>query len=261
MNQDYWLHQTREKPLFPELEWSRPENRAHAGSLLIVGGNKQGFADVAEAYAAATKAGIGHIRVLLPDTLHKTVGRLFPAADFAPSTPSGSFAKNTLGELLPIALSTDGVLLAGNFSHNSETAIVLESFLAKYQGPVAITRDAIEYVTPLAQKISQRENTLLILSFSQLQKFATTLKWPTAFTSTMDMVPAVEALHRLTEQYPLSIITRHNDQLIVAEQGRVSTTPAAAGNVWRVKTAAAASVWWLQHPGKSFEALTTSLIV
>ena len=44
MNHDYWHKQTSSKPLFPELIWSRPENRQLAGKLLIIGGNLHGFA-------------------------------------------------------------------------------------------------------------------------------------------------------------------------------------------------------------------------
>src|SRR5579859_2484419 len=103
MDQSYWLRQT-EKPLFPELEWSRPETKTQAGKLLIVGGNVHGFAAPAEAYGEVMKAGVGTVRVLLPESLRRSVGKLFPEADFAPSTPSGSFAANALAELLDASL-------------------------------------------------------------------------------------------------------------------------------------------------------------
>ena len=67
--QDYWKKQTPDKPLFPDLLWSRPRNRAHAGKLLIVGGNAHGFAAAAEAYAEASKAGVGAAGVIIPDSL------------------------------------------------------------------------------------------------------------------------------------------------------------------------------------------------
>src|SRR3982750_3265194 len=100
MERTYWHKQTPEKPLFPDLLWSRPENRAHAGKLLIMGGNAHGFAAPAEAYAESEQAGIGAARVLLPDSLQKTVGRTFAAGEYAPSTPSGSFSQKALAELL-----------------------------------------------------------------------------------------------------------------------------------------------------------------
>src|SRR5580704_1951753 len=139
---DYWHRQTADKPLFPELLWSRPEHKAQAGKLLIIGGNLHGFAAPAEAFAIAEKTGIGTTRVLLPDALHKTIGKVFMAGEFAPSTPSGSFAKKSLAEFLEMANWADAVLIAGELGRNSETAIVLEQFVEKYSGQLTIAKDA-----------------------------------------------------------------------------------------------------------------------
>ncbi|HEY1064393.1 MAG TPA: hypothetical protein VGE30_03835 [Candidatus Saccharimonadales bacterium] len=261
MDRDYWFKQTSEAPLFPDLQWSRPENRAHAGKLLIVGGNAQGFAAPAEAFGLANKAGIGTARVLLPDALQKSVGRVFEAGEYAPSTPSGSFAQTALGELLPMAHWADGVLLAGDIGRNSETAILMEKFLTKHQGQVTLTKDAIEYVSSQPGLIQNRANTVLVLSFGQLQKVATGLKFTTAFTSDMGLLPAVDALHELTSTYPIAVITRYGDNILIAATGQVSSTPCKVDDrIWRLKKAASASVWWLQNPSKTFEALTTSVL-
>ena len=69
MTPTYWQQQTASKPLFPDIEWSKPEQRALAGRLGIIGGNKLGFAAVAEAYSTAHDSGVGEVRVLLPDAL------------------------------------------------------------------------------------------------------------------------------------------------------------------------------------------------
>ena len=53
MEYDYWHKQNPAKPLFPDIEWAKPEQRAQRGRLGIVGGNKLGFAGVAEAYQTA----------------------------------------------------------------------------------------------------------------------------------------------------------------------------------------------------------------
>ncbi len=141
MDKNFWLKQGSE-PLFPDLLWSRPENKKQAGKLLIIGGNVHGFAAAGEAYAEASKAGIGTARVLLPDSLQKTVGRVFEAGEYAPSTPSGSFSQKALAELLDRANWSDGVLLAGDLGRNSETAILIEHFTEKYQGQLTFTKDA-----------------------------------------------------------------------------------------------------------------------
>ncbi len=73
--------------------------------MLIGGGNAHGFAAAGEAHGEAAKAGIGTARVILPDSLQKTVGKVFEAGEYAPSTPSGSFSQKALAELLDMAWS------------------------------------------------------------------------------------------------------------------------------------------------------------
>lgn len=258
--QNYWQKQTADKPLFPDLLWSRPENRVHAGKLLIVGGNAHGFAAAAEAFNEATKAGIGTARVLLPDSLQKTVGRVLEAGEYAPSTPSGSFSQRALAEMLAMSQWSDGVLLAGDLGRNSETAILLEKFSTMYQGQLTITKDAADYFAN-AEKLINRPDTLLVISFAQLQKLATTVRFPQAFTFDIGLLRLIEMLHDFTAQYQTAIITRHLDNIFVAVNGSVTTTRLESPTkVWRVKTAAHATTWWLQNPSKPLEALTTSLV-
>ena len=73
MDFDYWQKQSPDTPLFPDIEWNKPEQRSLAGKLGIIGGNKLGFAGVAEAYSVALGNGVGQVRVLLPDVLKKTI--------------------------------------------------------------------------------------------------------------------------------------------------------------------------------------------
>lgn len=260
MENTYWFKQTVHNPLFPDLLWSRPENRLHAGKLLIIGGNVHGFSVPAEAYREAEKAGIGTARVMLPDSLQKTVGKLFPGAEFIPSTPSGSFGQKALGEVLTNANWADGMLLAGDLGRNSETAILLERIAEKYAGQLTITKDAADYFTNLPA-ILQRANTTLIVSFAQLQKLATNAKFTKPFTFDMDLLRLVDTLHELTEKYAANIIVKHLQNLIVASHGQVSTTRLAEDKeAWRVRAAAHASVWWAQNSSNTFKALTTSIV-
>ncbi len=261
MDRSFWVKQLPNKPLFPELEWARPENKRHAGKLLIIGGNLHGFSAPATAYAEATEAGIGSTRILLPDAIQKIVGKFIPEADFGPSTPSGSFAQSSLADWLEHVTWADGVILSGDLGRNSETAIVLEKFLGKTTVPVTITKDALDYTLSAPQSILTRPNTLVVATVAELQKLATQANSTTAITFSMDLLHMIDALHDLTSTYPAMIITKHLDTIIVAVGGQVSTTKASEDKeeAWRIKTAAHASVWWLQHPQKPFEAITTSI--
>lgn len=260
IDRSYWHRQRQSDALFPDLLWSRPENRALAGKLLIIGGNAFGFAAPAEAYDEANKAGIGVARVLLPDALKSTVGKVIENGDFAPSTPSGSFSQKGIGEFLIHASWADSVLLAGDFGHNSETAILLEKFIEKYHGQLVVAKDAADYFTHSPRALLARPNTTLAISFAQLQRLATSAHFTQPFTFGMDMLHLVDALHELTSTYQINIIVKHLQNILVAANGEVSSTRLDEDlEIWRTVVATRASVWWLQNPGKTLAALTTAV--
>lgn len=259
---DYWHKQTTDKPLFEDLLWGRPENKRHAGKLLIIGGNLHGFAAVGEAYAETSKAGIGTARVLLPQALQKTVGPVLENAEFAPSNASGSFSQQALSEWVAHSGWADGVLVAGDLGRNSETAIVLERFIDSYRGQLTLTKDAPDYFASgiLSQKIASRADTTLALSFALLQKLFTHVGFA-PITFAMPMQKLIETLHEFTLKYPVSIVTLKNETIYAACQGQVSTTQTKTEEeIWRVRTAAHTATWQLQNPTNTFKALTTAVI-
>lgn len=258
METDYWLRQTG-KPLFPELEWSRPETRAQAGRLLIIGGSGYEFQAPANAYGDALDAGIGVAKVLLPDSMSKVVRDIFPEAEFAPSTPSGSFAAQALAAFCDLSAWAGAVLVPGNIGRNSETTALFENFLAKYSGQLTITKDAADLICQQPLAALHRPNTLLVLAMGQLRRLGSEAHFPRAFTSESGLVQLVENLHEFTKRFSVSIITRHQSHYLVAVNGQVSTTPAPDKQVWRLEFATRASVWWLQNPAKPFESLTTAI--
>lgn len=259
---DYWHKQSLGAPLFPDILWSRPENRVLAGKLAVVGGNLQGFSAPAEAYQTALKAGIGTIKVLLPDAVKKIVGSHIEDAEFAPSTRSGSFAKQSLAHMLELARWSDGVLLAGDFGRNSETAVTLEKFIRSYSRTLVIAKDAGDYLVNTKNILEDREQACtLVLTLAQLQKLGTSLRFHTPFTFGMDLVPLVRGLHDLTLAFPLYIIVKHRLDIVVAAKGQITTTKLNHDQkIWQVRTAASAAVWQLQNPLKPFEALTAAVL-
>lgn len=261
MDRTYWHKQTKTTPLFPSLEWSRPENKLHAGKLLIVGGSAHGFASPAEAYAESNRAGIGTARAFLPNAIQKMVGIIIDGANFGPSTPSGSFSQRALGDLLDEAMWADAVLAAGDFGRNSETAILLEKFLGKYPHAVTLTKDAVDYCVAVPHSILKREETLLVLSLSQLQRLAVSSQFEQPITFSMDLLRLVDWLHEFTVRFRPFIVVKHLDTIFVAVNGEVSSTKISKEiPIWRLKAAAHASVWWTQNPSKPFDAITTAVL-
>jgi hypothetical protein len=253
-----WQRQTKENLLFPELLWARPQNNRQAGKLLIIGGSQQNFSLVAETYTQAVKAGIGSTRVLLPQSLQKLIANFLPEAIFAPATSSGGFSSSSITELLEEALWADAVILAGNIGNNSETAIAIESFATKYDGPLIITGDSLELMMASAKAVLVRPNTTLVLQFSQLQHFLTAAAYKTAVTSSLDLLQIVNILHDFTEQYSANIVTGYAANMVIATGGKISTTKIPEAELNTVALAAFSAVWLIQNPKKPFEALSTA---
>jgi hypothetical protein len=256
MQPSYWQKQTHDKPLYPDLIWDRPENRHHAGKLLIAGGNSGGFATVAEAYGESIKAGVGTARAVLPHGLMRTLRHMFPGAEYAPETPSGSFAREGLGELLGASLWADGVLLPGDLGRNSETAILVESFVNKYHGVLTLAGDAVDYFLADPVPVLERADTTLVVTFAQLQKIASSARFIPAFTSTMPLLSLVEALSSLSAEKACSVLLLHEDAAHIAVDGHVVTTPQKGS---AATIAAHAAVWRLQMPSRPLEALASAL--
>lgn len=256
----YWQQQSADTPLFPDILWSRPETKQGAGKLLIVGGNSFGFAAPGQAFVTATKAGIGVCRVLLPEALRKTIGSHMAEADFAPNNPSGSFSKNALEPLLTNAMWANATLLAGELGRNSETAVTLETFVKRYRGPLTVTRDATDYFLKTPSDVLDRPETMLVVSFEQLQKLALHSHFEVPLLFSMGTALTASWLHEFSLLHRALIVMSHDDQFFVAKEGRVVTQKNISDEkIWRVTSASRATVFWLQNPAKAFESVVTSL--
>lgn len=211
------------------------------------------------AYQAAKRAGAGTARVLLPDAVRKTIGKSFDEGEFAPSNPSGSFSKNALGQALDNAYWADAVLLAGDFGRNSETAILLEDIINKYSGSLVISEDGLDYFVRDIGKLTNKENVVIVASFSQLQKMTRAGMPSVIVQHSMSLQALAGLLNSWSRETKIKLLTYHNDNLIYADGGQLSTTPAGELTAWQVPLAAYACVWWAQQPTKRFESITTAI--
>lgn len=256
----YWQIQESSTPLFPNVEWNKPEQRSLRGRLGIIGGNKLGFAGVAEAYTTALSSGAGDVKVLLPDILRKTIPAHITEAMFAPNNVSGSLRRDALGDMQSLAVWSTGVLLAGDAGKSSETAIVYDDFVASYSDWLTLTRDAVDLLRRSAPQMIEREKTLYVLSFAQLQKLFQDVYYPKILTFSMQLAQLAENLHKFTLSYPITIMTLHQGHIVIAHDGRVISQ--AWNNpmmIWRGHTAARAASYLLWH-NKPLEALAGSIV-
>ena len=257
----FWQKQSIDTPLFPDIAWNKPEQRAYAGKLGIIGGNKLGFAGVAESYATARRTGAGEVRVLLPDALKKSVPTTITEALFAPSNISGSLSRAAIDEMKMLGRWSSGVLLAGDAGRSSETAILYDDFIRDYDEWLTLTRDAIDLIRANLPELLEREKTLFVASFAQVQKIFQSVYYPKVLTFNMQLAQLVDALHKFTVTYPVTVATLHKEQLIMAHDGKVITMEWENPlQIWRGITAANMATYLLWNDTKPLEAITTSTV-
>jgi|GEM_PF-37101 len=299
MEYDFWQQQEPDKPLFPDIEWSKPEQKSARGKLLIVGGSAHGFAGVGNAYKVATEAGAGEIKVALPDVLEK---KLPPGIDgiFLPTSSGGGIGQKGFDDLSAAVDWADGVLLIGDCGQNSETATVFEKLLegchpgldpgsninnaskTRDQSDwilkqvqddkggglelatgtnkwLTITRDAVDLLRGMGENLANRPNVNLVISFAQVQKLFSSVYYPKILTFSMQLSNIIDALHKFTTTYPITLTVQHNDQLIVAKNGEVISQKASNPmDLINGTTAARAATYLLWNKIKSLEAIATS---
>ena len=260
---NYWKQQNEKEPLFPDVLWSKPEQKNIAGKLGIVGGNSLGFAAVANAYKAATDAGVGEVKLVLPQSLKKPLG-LLPGVEFAPDNQSGGLSKNALPQLKALSTETDGLLLIGDAGKNSETQTLYETFVREMDNnnkPLIVSRDAVDLLMGVINELIIRDNTLLVLSFSQLQKIFQNLYYPIVLVHSIQNNKLVEALHKFTISNQATVAVFHDDLFLIASKGEVvSSRFSHPTNIWQGKTAAQIASWFLWNPLRPLEATATAIL-
>lgn len=138
-----WQKQSLTEPLFPQIVWNQPVNRKNAKSLLIIGGHSNGMQTVQTAYENALDAGIGHLQILVPQSLHSILGNR-EDINYVAATRSGSIAQTALDDLLKFSRAADGILIPGDTSNNPETISTLHRLLDMCDLPTIINDEAIQ---------------------------------------------------------------------------------------------------------------------
>ncbi len=260
MNPDYWRKQTPNTALFPDIEWNRPEQKTRAGKLAIIGGNKLGFNAVATAYQDAMTIGAGQVRVVLPDALRPAIPPSILDTVYVPSNSSGGMNREAESLILAGVAWADHTLLIGDAGRNSETAMIYESLLSA-AGPLTITRDAIDLLKNVSMKLIDRPHTTIVASFAQVQKLFQGVYYPKMLGFSMQLSLLVDTLHKFTITYPTTLVTYHQNQLIIAHGGQVITQEFDEPMmIWRGTIATRAACYQLWTPRQPLEAITASLL-
>jgi hypothetical protein len=257
VDQPSWYQKQIDKPLFPDVLWSRPETRGGRGKLLIIGGKAQEFVHVAKAYEAANKSGAGMIRVLVPESL-RPFTKMLPNIEYAPSNPSGSFSRAALASFFDASAWADHVLLAGDLGKNSETTTLLDGYLLKCPSSVTISNDALGSISIPYDQLLRRPITLAT-DFQTLQKIAIQAGTMEPITSDIPQAKLAEILHEVTEETSGIIVAEHNSTYWAVQRGRVFSINSKS-LLDASELSATSAVWRMQHNSKQLEAIVSSFI-
>ena len=259
MHDSFWRKQSSAEPLFPDIEWNRPEQKSRAGKLAIIGGNKFGFVAVATAYQEAVEVGAGQVRVVLPDALKPAIPATILDTVYVPSNTSGGMSRDAEPLVLASLMWADHALLIGDAGRNSETAMIYESLL-RTDRPLTITRDAIDLLKNASMAMISRPSTTLVVSFAQLQKLFQAVYYPKMLSFSMQLSLLVDTLHKFTTTYPCVIVTYHQNQLVIAHDGQVITQEFDQPMlIWRGTVATRSACYQLWTPGKLLKSVVCSV--
>ncbi|MBO7560629.1 hypothetical protein J6T21_01135 [Candidatus Saccharibacteria bacterium] len=216
---DYWK-KIDQNP-YEDLYWNIPERPE--GKINIIGGNSKSFnteARIAEKLNSAYH--FQKLNIVLPDALEKALPPLDNLV-FLSSTDSGSF--KDADELLKTIDDADYNLVLGDLSKNQITNQAFIYTCEKANKPTLLTRDTIDLICEKAERLLMNENLVFFASVPQLKKLFQSVYYPKMILLTMSTMQLTEALHKFTLSYPASLITFHNGQIIVAQNGEVYSIP------------------------------------
>ncbi len=245
----------------PDLTWNIPEQKQ--GGLNIIGGNAQSFrTEIKIAEFATQNYPLENINIVFPDALKAKLPDL-PNFIFLSSTDSGSFADEK--ELKNALNAVDFNLFLGDFSKNSITEKVVASAGENSEKPLLITRDAVDLIADQnPEKSLQNENLIFFASLPQLQKLFRAVYYPKMLLLSQSLVQVADALHKFTLSYPTKIITLHNEQILIAENGTIKAVPLAKASLhpitfWQGEVAAKIVALNLYNPN-NFQNATISAL-
>jgi|GEM_PF-5747075 len=226
---NYWLKQ-EDKPIFPDILWSRPENKSFLPKVVIVGGSKQGFAKSAAVYQSAAESGCSSLRLFLPSVLKDA---LPPSSDFVfvDSNRTGSFDSSLYDNLLVAKPMTDVFVISEDSGKESETVQAIHKIIKDddcdmlFAGKAILANDS--YFDEL---IKRKSNTTLVLDTNSLQKVASRLPVQVFFKSDDGLVDVVKKTHSITKELKkIIIITKFEDTILIVEAGEVFSSKSILG--------------------------------
>lgn len=250
-----------DKNPYEDLKWNIPERKQ--GAVNVIGGNGGNFqTEVKVAEFLANTYPVDKVNVVMPDALKKKLPPL-PNFVFIPSTDNGSFSESQ--ELIDVFNVADFNLLLGDLSKNAVTGRAMMNAVKSAEKMTLITRDSVDLITENSpDRVLMNENLVIMASIAQLIKLLRAVYYPKMLLMSQSLVQVAEVLHKFTLSYPVSVVTLHNNQILVASNGTVKAMPLEESgyspiSIWNGELAAKIVAMNLYNPSRFIEATICGL--
>ncbi|HEX7259401.1 MAG TPA: hypothetical protein VF272_00525 [Candidatus Saccharimonadia bacterium] len=244
-------------PLFPDMLWNRPAMKSRGGRLLVLGGQTNEFSLLQAIYQMAETAGIGEVVVAMPDSLRRSAGKA-GYGQFVPASSSGSLGKAALGEIVHLAGEADAVIIGANLTNNAETGMMIESLVRELDSRVIFTEEAFEILQFHPDFITGNPKALVVATMKGLFDLANHHKMPIAIRPNAGVIGKLEILEQIASISKCQYVV-FDKEIMVAAEGELSLTPLnTALSSLPAAPIGIAATFWVQQPGKPYEALTTA---
>ena len=201
-----WRQQGAE-PLFPEIVWGVPQRQEQTASVLLVGGNRESIKVLLATHAALMPI-FRRVTIALPDIFQKQLKNMDNLM-FCPSNQSGSLSGKGLQALGQACAEHDCLLLAGDFTHNSQTTLLVDQLLKQTSLPTIASGDIAGWI--LSQPAHYSQKLVLVVEPEQLQHYLGTTKASKLYKPDMSIHLFAELLGSLPSS--LQLISWHANHL------------------------------------------------
>ncbi len=250
-----------EKNPYEDLKWNIPERKQ--GTVNVIGGNSNHFrTEVNTAEYLSANYPIEKVSVVLPDSLKNKL----PPLDnfmFLPATDSGSFAESQ--EIIDVFNAVDFNLVLGDLSKNKVTGKALAGACRGIEKMTLVTRDSVDALAENEpEKLLMNESLIMMASIPQLIKLLHAIYYPKMLLQSQSLVQVSDVLHKFTLSYPIKIVTIHNEQVLIVENGNVKAVPLSIAGYspmtfWFGELAAKIVAMNLYNPNSFISATISSL--
>src|SRR5690606_28057956 len=98
----------------------------------------------------------------------------------------------------------------------------------KYPGHITLVGDSVDYFLTEPLPLLYRDQTMLVLDFTQAQKLLAGARFERALTSDLGIAQIAEILHLFSSEIAANIILTRDDTSYVAARSSVATTPSVS---------------------------------